>query len=122
MIRRPPRSTLFPYTTLFRSDRQAEAREGDGELFGFPERGRGRRRLQRGLDHEPLRLQDRTDSEFAGDHRQLPDPPEPEIVQIELGDDAGRGRIVGAVELDGWPDDRVALEGGVGVAEAQLAV
>src|SRR5438445_10140845 len=24
MIRRPPRSTLFPYTTLFRSDRRAE--------------------------------------------------------------------------------------------------
>src|SRR5256885_8414225 len=28
MIRRPPRSTLFPYTTLFRSDR-AEHREVD---------------------------------------------------------------------------------------------
>src|SRR3712207_7477801 len=25
MIRRPPRSTLFPYTTLFRSDRHVEA-------------------------------------------------------------------------------------------------
>src|SRR3712207_8273017 len=25
MIRRPPRSTLFPYTTLFRSDRSAAA-------------------------------------------------------------------------------------------------
>src|SRR2546422_8214032 len=25
MIRRPPRSTLFPYTTLFRSDRIAQA-------------------------------------------------------------------------------------------------
>src|SRR2546427_8976878 len=25
MIRRPPRSTLFPYTTLFRSDRAARA-------------------------------------------------------------------------------------------------
>src|SRR2546425_8008267 len=25
MIRRPPRSTLFPYTTLFRSDRPASA-------------------------------------------------------------------------------------------------
>src|SRR5689334_24367589 len=25
MIRRPPRSTLFPYTTLFRSDRPADA-------------------------------------------------------------------------------------------------
>src|SRR3989449_4336157 len=24
MIRRPPRSTLFPYTTLFRSDRKTE--------------------------------------------------------------------------------------------------
>src|SRR5437879_6934931 len=29
MIRRPPRSTLFPYTTLFRSRRLADAREGD---------------------------------------------------------------------------------------------
>src|SRR5258705_9882745 len=27
MIRRPPRSTLFPYTTLFRSDERAAARE-----------------------------------------------------------------------------------------------
>src|SRR5688572_31645817 len=27
MIRRPPRSTLFPYTTLFRSTRMAEARK-----------------------------------------------------------------------------------------------
>src|SRR5256885_7575985 len=26
MIRRPPRSTLFPYTTLFRSDNQDDAR------------------------------------------------------------------------------------------------
>src|SRR5258707_8631723 len=31
MIRRPPRSTLFPYTTLFRSRREVEASEpGDG--------------------------------------------------------------------------------------------
>src|SRR3712207_7235408 len=27
MIRRPPRSTLFPYTTLFRSDRAAMVRD-----------------------------------------------------------------------------------------------
>src|SRR3712207_8481013 len=38
MIRRPPRSTLFPYTTLFRSRPQpAEAGAGDGV------RGRGHR-------------------------------------------------------------------------------
>src|SRR5260370_32258905 len=34
MIRRPPRSTLFPYTTLFRSRRQLIAQQGyrDEEL------------------------------------------------------------------------------------------
>src|SRR2546429_956233 len=29
MIRRPPRSTLFPYTTLFRSNRGDECRHGN---------------------------------------------------------------------------------------------
>src|SRR2546426_2591480 len=29
MIRRPPRSTLFPYTTLFRSDGVSDALEGN---------------------------------------------------------------------------------------------
>src|SRR3712207_8353040 len=33
MIRRPPRSTLFPYTTLFRSDRRPLRRE-DAEPVG----------------------------------------------------------------------------------------
>src|SRR5688572_31497666 len=35
MIRRPPRSTLFPYTTLFRSLRFVEPAEGSG--YGFNE-------------------------------------------------------------------------------------
>src|SRR5687767_15230244 len=30
MIRRPPRSTLFPYTTLFRSERERQDRESGG--------------------------------------------------------------------------------------------
>src|SRR2546422_10396694 len=30
MIRRPPRSTLFPYTTLFRSQRIARQIDGEG--------------------------------------------------------------------------------------------
>src|SRR5690349_24199717 len=39
MIRRPPRSTLFPYTTLFRSGRaaardRAGRREGAGDVTG----------------------------------------------------------------------------------------
>src|SRR2546426_12651604 len=36
MIRRPPRSTLFPYTTLFRSDRDGVRGRG-----GTPRRDRG---------------------------------------------------------------------------------
>src|SRR2546427_5724693 len=32
MIRRPPRSTLFPYTTLFRSPAGADDRKGRGKI------------------------------------------------------------------------------------------
>src|SRR5258707_11585363 len=35
MIRRPPRSTLFPYTTLFRSNTR-EAYERDGLMMSLP--------------------------------------------------------------------------------------
>src|SRR3712207_7740686 len=38
MIRRPPRSTLFPYTTLFRS---MEKGEQQGQIPGFPTGGKG---------------------------------------------------------------------------------
>src|SRR3712207_7326999 len=38
MIRRPPRSTLFPYTTLFRSDRDGLRLERDERRDGVLER------------------------------------------------------------------------------------
>src|SRR5256885_15634857 len=43
MIRRPPRSTLFPYTTLFRSLEREIAfwRAGGGVVAGVDEAGRG---------------------------------------------------------------------------------
>src|SRR2546425_9191420 len=40
MIRRPPRSTLFPYTTLFRSHQQLAAEDA------LPERSEVQQRLQ----------------------------------------------------------------------------
>src|SRR2546430_11564893 len=49
MIRRPPRSTLFPYTTLFRSDRRVHAEQNlaEGNRRGVAEidRDRVRRHL-----------------------------------------------------------------------------
>src|SRR3712207_9008805 len=47
MIRRPPRSTLFPYTTLFRSGDQATALSADQ-----PRRRGGRRRRELSADRE----------------------------------------------------------------------
>src|SRR2546425_1849646 len=44
MIRRPPRSTLFPYTTLFRSRRRPPRRRRGGAPHGRGGPGLGRRR------------------------------------------------------------------------------
>src|SRR3712207_8001199 len=59
MIRRPPRSTLFPYTTLFRS------REGDQHRAGEPEVARAR------LDLMLERQAEKPDGERRDD--QVPD-------------------------------------------------
>src|SRR5438309_6088099 len=51
MIRRPPRSTLFPYTTLFRSHRDA-ARPRDGVVHRSPRLApRGGRHGRRSEEH-----------------------------------------------------------------------
>src|SRR2546430_12054338 len=48
MIRRPPRSTLFPYTTLFRSELQVRVRPAPGGQIAFEhELSRPVRALQR---------------------------------------------------------------------------
>src|SRR5260370_32108397 len=48
MIRRPPRSTLFPYTTLFRSHRGEPACQDPDHAEGTPE--------EFGVSHESVRL------------------------------------------------------------------
>src|SRR3712207_7160485 len=51
MIRRPPRSTLFPYTTLFRSvDRHAQRREHADDSDKDRENDEAERTLQRNSD------------------------------------------------------------------------
>src|SRR3712207_7990399 len=79
MIRRPPRSTLFPYTTLFRSARVARSqlhgvgarrREGEGRVLGgrvrravvleVPLPGRRRARGRVGEVHPQRRSEEHT--------------------------------------------------------------
>src|SRR3712207_7969004 len=64
MIRRPPRSTLFPYTTLFRSVRRGRegqrGRQGQGAVPGHPDvlgaDRAGGRDLRRPGDRKSTRL------------------------------------------------------------------
>src|SRR5438132_6344791 len=55
MIRRPPRSTLFPYTTLFRS-RRTEYEHLAAVRAVCALRHRGRRRTRHGRDRKSTRL------------------------------------------------------------------
>src|SRR3712207_7671655 len=64
MIRRPPRSTLFPYTTLFRSDPEEGCTFADGDVGGAGVAvledcaGSTRVRLLDGYDGTPLWTRD----------------------------------------------------------------
>src|SRR5436189_1147989 len=63
MIRRPPRSTLFPYTTLFRS-----------QLHGSPAPDRQRKRVaharEAAAEHEqPVCVEDRKSTRLNSSHR-----------------------------------------------------
>src|SRR3712207_7059492 len=76
MIRRPPRSTLFPYTTLFRSADQVEARPregmfplGDGSALGRAQRfGLAVALRQRFVD---VRHQDRKSTRLNSSHANI---------------------------------------------------
>src|SRR3712207_8672876 len=56
MIRRPPRSTLFPYTTLFRSRRAAHAKAVDGPRLLAEDRPEYIGMHPRGSRHQPGRI------------------------------------------------------------------
>src|SRR2546430_7070337 len=65
MIRRPPRSTLFPYTTLFRSHPPS------GHPLPFA-RGEGRGERTRGLSRpSPLAKGDRKSTRLNSSHSQI---------------------------------------------------
>src|SRR5688572_32372990 len=78
MIRRPPRSTLFPYTTLFRSrlDRQSgeEAEHGEGVVHHRPSDGSEQVRSPHARSRESQcrgRGQDRKSTRLNSSHSQI---------------------------------------------------
>src|SRR3989442_4787399 len=83
MIRRPPRSTLFPYTTLFRSLQREPAAGGDGHVVpqvqglelvrGDPQVEHGMRQLLQSNDARevgpaPLDWRDRKSTRLNSSH------------------------------------------------------
>src|SRR5258708_23261143 len=82
MIRRPPRSTLFPYTTLFRSERSGDFTDEQvpallqrypGELVGGDDAHRPAIELQHGEDVLPggpkYLLKDRKSTRLNSSHQ-----------------------------------------------------
>src|SRR2546429_3650973 len=68
MIRRPPRSTLFPYTTLFRSDDATDVGIGGlSRVTRFGGRGQQIANLDRRLGGVRLAMRERAER----DHKQL---------------------------------------------------
>src|SRR2546426_5056100 len=74
MIRRPPRSTLFPYTTLFRSSRPLSRVSGRSLLARLPVRthhgreARGPARAGGDPHHECVRTGDRKSTRLNSSH------------------------------------------------------
>src|SRR2546427_5929445 len=72
MIRRPPRSTLFPYTTLFRSHPPSPGgRQTRPATRPRYDRGRGTRRPQGAPGETRLRGQDRKSTRLNSSHSQI---------------------------------------------------
>src|SRR2546430_11694118 len=67
MIRRPPRSTLFPYTTLFRSSRSANRRRQEDRA------ARGHQRQHAAAEPLVIRagVQDRKSTRLNSSHSQI---------------------------------------------------
>src|SRR5688572_31607984 len=67
MIRRPPRSTLFPYTTLFRSNELSSLEEARANGFAFDPEGKAPAPLRPGIQtfgEWPLRRSEEHTSEL----------------------------------------------------------
>src|SRR2546428_1213495 len=122
MIRRPPRSTLFPYTTLFRSVRIGVRAPGDRDHrseFGISDRGEGARH-SREDDRDDDRRSGADVARVATDRRadrredtRADDSPDAECRELERTERAPQTAAdltVSDALVDGFPREQLALE------------
>src|SRR5438094_5596999 len=93
MIRRPPRSTLFPYTTLFRSEQIAGTEEDDVRLFLVC-------RLQ-DVFHGPVAVRPAGDGVRSEEHTSELQSPYDLVCRLLL-EKKKKGVCCGSARLDGW--------------------
>src|SRR3712207_7400229 len=84
MIRRPPRSTLFPYTTLFRSDEETEielakSEGGDGPMAAELEL----EAAEEAEDLESVSMVDAADLGFAEEPEEEPERSEEHTSELQ---------------------------------------
>src|SRR5256886_16110885 len=90
MIRRPPRSTLFPYTTLFRSD-VAVLDQDQGVLYRLPPRAVEQRGAFEGDDPITRRVARGRHQDHGGGQEnrrsggRQPGPPAPHFGSLDVG-------------------------------------
>src|SRR2546425_11106692 len=122
MIRRPPRSTLFPYTTLFRSQAVEQA-EPEARRLHREERGGGAVHAEAEKRRVPERDHAGVADQDVGGHRQEPPDQDlrgealPERWKHERGDDQGRDhdREPDPIAHGGRPRSRGGRRGHFGV-------
>src|SRR2546427_10347051 len=132
MIRRPPRSTLFPYTTLFRSGAakvrqiheslaieslaELEAAAGDGRLAALPRFGaKTAENVRRGIAHlrqaSPLRLFHHAQDELDAVRRALAGLEGAGVLRVEsAGAVRRRCEVIGALDLVAAHEGQAARE------------
>src|SRR2546430_5517005 len=98
MIRRPPRSTLFPYTTLFRSEHDDHAEQAGRQVAPVVDGSRARKD---GCEPGP-REDDPDERPRQARHQATPLPQEPE--QLAHHDPGDRAHAQAALDAaSGWP-------------------
>src|SRR2546422_9763316 len=97
MIRRPPRSTLFPYPTLFRSPSLCRAARGDADPHAVTAAAarlsvsRSRERVQAGYDTGPGALP--FPERAAGEAIRVGTAPDVQLQELEIGRASCRERV-----------------------------